>query len=669
MGSLTTDFNTKGNDKMSKSRISIALVAAFLFTCTFYFSVQVVSADTSEQVSKLIAVLKSDAGHKEKADACRELAVVGTKEAVPVLAEMLADEKLSHMARYALEPIPDSSVDQALRDALGKLEGLPLVGVIGSIGVRRDTKAVPVLTEKLNDEDPQVAQAAAKALGNIADLSCAEAIQSALSDASAENQLVLYESLFRCAETISVEGRSKKAVAIYDKICAMDAPHQVRAAAVRGAILTRPQKEGLKVLKENLQKDDYILFSAAVQASVEMPGEKVTWALAGRLKQPPDDNKILIIKTLGARGDASALPELFALTKSGPKSIRLEAIKSLPRIGHPSAIAVLVDLLSDPDLEVSKTAQESLAALPGEETDSAVMEMLNSDEAGQQLMSLELIGRRRMTESVPVLLEIAGGEGKVRPAALKKVGELASVAELPAMLELFMSLKEKKDLNAAEQALRNICVRAEDRDWCTGKLLEILPGSEPAHKCALLRILSTLGGDRALQAVRAAVKDSNEQVRAAAIRALGAWKTADAAPDLLALAKAAKDQKEKTICLRAYMGFASRPDIPVKKRLSMCKKAGDLIVQDNEKKLLLAAFGSIESPEVFAMIVPYLDDPATRQEACIASVTVAEKLLKRNNASKSASSMIKPLEKVAEVAANPDLSKRAENLLKKAKSL
>ena len=64
--------------------------------------------------------------------------MVGTKEAVPVLAALLADEKLAHMARYALEPIPDPAVDEAFRAALGNLKGRRLVGVICSIGVRRD---------------------------------------------------------------------------------------------------------------------------------------------------------------------------------------------------------------------------------------------------------------------------------------------------------------------------------------------------------------------------------------------------------------------------------------------------------------------------------------------------------------------------------------------------
>ena len=119
------------------------------------------------QEAKLIAVLKSDAPRKDKADACRELALIGTKDAVAPLAALLGDEKLAHMARYALEPIPDPAVDDALRDALGKLKGRPLVGVIGSIGVRRDAKAVEPLSKLLKDTDPDVAQAAARALGRI----------------------------------------------------------------------------------------------------------------------------------------------------------------------------------------------------------------------------------------------------------------------------------------------------------------------------------------------------------------------------------------------------------------------------------------------------------------------------------------------------------------------
>src|SRR5512137_1208331 len=92
----------------------------------------------TRNADQLIAVLQTSADRKEKADACRELAVVGTSKAVPVLAKMLADEEMNHMARYALETIPGPAVDKALREQLPNLKGRPLVGVIGSLGVRKD---------------------------------------------------------------------------------------------------------------------------------------------------------------------------------------------------------------------------------------------------------------------------------------------------------------------------------------------------------------------------------------------------------------------------------------------------------------------------------------------------------------------------------------------------
>ena len=94
-------------------------------------------------------MLKSDAPLEQKPAACEDLARVGDKDCVPVLAGMLGDEQLSHRARYALEPIPDKSVDEALRAALGKLNGKLLSGVISSIGARRDSAAVELLGKHL----------------------------------------------------------------------------------------------------------------------------------------------------------------------------------------------------------------------------------------------------------------------------------------------------------------------------------------------------------------------------------------------------------------------------------------------------------------------------------------------------------------------------------------
>lgn len=198
---------------------------------------------SKEQEATLIAVLKSDAPLKEKEDACRELALKGTKDAVAPLAALLEDEKLTHMARYGLEPIPDPAVDDALRDSLGKLKGRPLVGVIGSIGVRRDTKAVGSLSGLLKDGDPEVVQSAARSLGRIGSPAAAGALEGALDKAKRGNHGALYEGLLRCAEAMGAGGDKDKALAIYDRLSSPKLPAQVRDGASRKARLLR-QAEG-----------------------------------------------------------------------------------------------------------------------------------------------------------------------------------------------------------------------------------------------------------------------------------------------------------------------------------------------------------------------------------------------------------------------------------------
>ncbi len=73
---------------------------------------------------------------------CRKLRVVGTAQSVPALAALLPAEQTSHIARYALERIPDEKAVEALRDALPKVSNKLKPGLIGSLGKRRDTKSI-----------------------------------------------------------------------------------------------------------------------------------------------------------------------------------------------------------------------------------------------------------------------------------------------------------------------------------------------------------------------------------------------------------------------------------------------------------------------------------------------------------------------------------------------
>ena len=134
------------------------------------------------------------------------------------LVSFLADEELSDMARYGLETMPFPEVDAALREALPKLQGRPLVGVIHSIGKRRDGKAVSILEKYLADTNLEVNKAAARALGSIGTSDSAKILEKALPGATKENQLDISEGLLRCADRFASEGQRPEAVVDLSKV-------------------------------------------------------------------------------------------------------------------------------------------------------------------------------------------------------------------------------------------------------------------------------------------------------------------------------------------------------------------------------------------------------------------------------------------------------------------
>ena len=648
---------------MSKSKISFALVIALLLVGAVQSFGQTVPPPTKENVDKLIAVLKSDAPQKEKADACRQLAVIGTKDAIAPLAALLGDEKLSHMARYGLEPIPDPAVDDALRDALGKLKGRPLVGVIGSIGVRRDAKAVAALAKMLQDPDTEVAQAAARALGKIGNSAAAKALQGVLANAPAASQLALCEGLFRCAEALAAKGQRDEVITIYDQLRNLQAPHQVRGGAVRGAILTRG-KDGLTLLRQYLRSDDYILFSAAVQTAGELPGTEVTQALAAELNRLPADNQILVMQALGNRRDAAALPTIVKTAKSGEAALRVTALKVLGQLGDASVVPTLFEAAVESNAEVAKAAQDTLVGLTStKEVDAAILAVVEKGESKTRLVAIDVVAQRRMVTGNPLLFKVADDPDKqIRIAAIEALGQTGETKDLAGLVAMLVNRKNAEELRTTENAAKAVCGRSTDKQACAEKLLAPLPQAQAEAKCALLRLLRVTGGTDALQAVRTAVKDANAQIQETAIRTLCEWPSADAAPDLLEMARTSPEQSRKIAALRGYIGLVRDEGLSTEKKLAMCREAAAMVDRNEEKKLLLGVLGTVPAVEALSMAMVHIDNSATKDEASMAAVAISENIVEQKPGE-----VADALQKVMQTTDNKDVIRRARKILNKAK--
>ncbi|MBL8849500.1 MAG: hypothetical protein JNG89_07445, partial [Planctomycetaceae bacterium] len=175
---------------------------------------------------EFIAILQSDGPEADKALACKKLAVVGSEAAVPELAKLLTNERLASWARIALEAIPGPAADEALRSATGSLDGLLLVGVVNSIGVRRDAGAVEVLSSLMDHQDALIASSASVALGRIGNEAATVKLLASLPGARPEVRSAVAEACVLCAERALAAGNSAGATTIYDQVRVADVPKQ-----------------------------------------------------------------------------------------------------------------------------------------------------------------------------------------------------------------------------------------------------------------------------------------------------------------------------------------------------------------------------------------------------------------------------------------------------------
>ncbi len=440
-----------------KLRYTLCLALAAGLLVSFF------AAALAEEADLIVVITDPDASLKEKSDACRELAQVGTEEAVPALADLLASEELSHMARYALEALPYPAADEALIAALDELEGRPLLGVIVSAGVRRTETAVEPLADLLQSEDLAVAHAAAAALGSIGTENAADALLAALAEAEPRDHLALSEGVFRCAEALAEAGETDTAIALYDRVLEMEPEaRQARLGALRGAVLTRSGEEGLARLEEALNSEEHAVFATAIRLSMELPDEAVGDMLAAGLTEWATDRQLLAIQALGERDGEEAASTLYEMTgEAHPTEIRVAALHVLTRFAYDPVVDTLEGLVVTADGALEEAARRCLIGYPGEAADDAILALLEHEDASVQLAALELVTDRNMPQTMDVLLETAANHpsGDMRRAAISNLRQTSGLDELPALLDLLADAPSEEEAAAIESMLSVVCTR------------------------------------------------------------------------------------------------------------------------------------------------------------------------------------------------------------------
>jgi len=576
-----------------------------------------------EKERELIGVLRSDASKGEKAVACKRLSVDGSSEAVPELAKLLSDAELASWARIALEAIPGSAADEALRKASESLQGRLLVGVINSIGVRRDAAAVDRLAGRLDDKDADVASAAAVALGNIGNAAASKALLPKLAGAPIAVRSAVAEGCVLCAERFVTAGNAAEAVKIFDDVRKAEVPRQRMLEATRGAILARG-KNGIPLLLEQLRSSDKGLFQIGLGTAREFPGREVDRALAAELETAQPERAALVVVAMADRKDTVDLTAVLKAAGRGAKPVRIAAISALGRIGDATCLAPLLEVAIEPDADLAKAAKDALADLPGDSINKEIVSRLGKAEGKTYPVLIELVGQRRIEAVTELQKALSSSDRAVRSAALMALGNTVPDKYLSVLIGQVVSPTHTDTAAVAQQALKTAAVRMPDREACAAELAAALNRAPAATKSTLLDIVAAVGGTKALAAVGAAAKSSDPTLQDVGSRLLGEWMTIDAAPVLMDLAKSGGRYQGRAF--RGYLRIARQFAGSPQQRVEMCQAALDATRQPTEQKLVLDVLKAYPSVEGLKLAVKAMQNAELKKDASDAALAIAEKV-------------------------------------------
>jgi HEAT repeat protein len=543
------------------------------------------AAQTRDIEQRFIALLTSDASLAGKDFVCKQLSLMGTEASVPALSSLLVEPKTSDMARYALERIPGQAADRALREALAKTSDKTRIGIIDSLGRRRDAASAAALRPLALGPEQATAAAALSALGKIADPAAIQVLSDAYAKTGGDLKVTAAQAYLDAAQRLAAGGKTADAVAIYKKLYAAGEPSVIRAGALHG-LARAGGAQSTAMLLEALHGDDARLQAVAIHELAPTSARQ----FAAEMPKLNEAGQVRVLGILAERGDTSALPVFTAALKGSSQPVRIAALAGLARVGNASVVATLAGIAAGDNVAEQTAARASLASIRGKDVDQAVVDAIAGAEPKVRLELIRAAGQRYTAAASPVLIKMArDADSDVRRESLRALHDTASASDVPGLVALVAGPVQAGDRTEAVRSLAAV-LRRSDPSRIQDVIAAYTPASDVESRAALMQVMGQSGNAQALPVLRTALGDQNAEVKRAAILALSDWSDDTPVPDLLASARTASTPAHQALALRGVVRLVGLPGSP-RTPLETVKVLADVLSlakQADEKRAVLS---------------------------------------------------------------------------------
>lgn len=575
----------------------------------------------------LTKALEQESDRDIQAFLIRQLQLIGKRESIKPLRRYLGDNRLCEPAARALLAIGSPQAEKALLKALKSAAGANKITIVKALGELKVEEAAKKILPLAADENDELRQVALFALANIGDPLAGNAL-GALSLGALSYERTRAPALYLLyARRLSERGHKAQVSGICRRLIAnYTAPQESHIACSALTLLVDTLGENAFAdLLQAMDARDPDLRARALELAGRVPGEQATARWIERLETAPPEVQVQIVAMLGRRDDPSALPVLREKLKSPHKAVKLASIPAAARLGGEEVFFDLLSLLRTEQTDEVAVVKQALMGFPSQPLlIPETVKILDRVPIPSRVALMEILSERHAKEHREIFFAGAESENpEIRQAALKGLADLTGPQDLDRLIKMLLETGSSQNVRLIQNAIVNAANQLEERDERAGSLIAALDQAEEDKQPDLLRPLSRIGGQEALEAVIAKTKSDNLQVKTTAVSVLADWPDFEAAEELSRIWQNTESPKYLLVAVRGYVRLVHESGMTPEAKLDRYKEVLGRVSYPAPKAIVLGPLGAVPSVEAFKIAAAFLEVPELRSQAAGAVARLA----------------------------------------------
>lgn len=514
--------------------------------------------------ARLLATLThpdcTDAGKRFCFQVLRTIAGPAT---VKTLGSYLTDETYYDCARYAIESVASDDATVALRTAFKKSSGLIRIGIVMSLGERRDDTSVKPLAALLTNTDSDTANAVLQALANIG----APDAATALTKASVPDSLATrrQQALLVCAERLLADGKTAEAVAIAKNLAtAKDSMTRIGVMSV----LSKAKGTNVTTLLANYLKDaDPAVAKTAIIRLGTSGGDDATAALVDAFDALRPPLQATALTALAMLKNKQAIATIKASLTSKDSELLKAAIAALGQVGSAADLDTFL-ALREQHPKLAGAIETAIASLPDGNIIQAVLEKaVTVDSEGATTLIRSLATRGDQTAVSGLLRLVSTNDGKLDRTIGYALNRIGGVSDVQSMLDIIV--ENHKTIPTLERSVITLILR--NRANCSEELLAMLSKASGPGKASAIRILGYTGNPEIVSTITPFLTSTDELLVDAAVRGLCAHKHASTIGPMSDAVDTVKSDTHKILLSKAILRMLPKAPMSPEKTVAVLK--------------------------------------------------------------------------------------------------